>query len=737
MARIDDETVTAGRLAAVAGPLVEIHGQREQAAPARRALAARAARRLRGPRRGARRRSRPPSTRWRANEDGARGSPSTPRSSSVGSRSFEHEVEEIAAARLRPGEAEAIAGPPRRVAARGGDRPRAVAALAGSWRHGDGRARSRAGPRPRRASRPRRRPRRPPPSPGSTRGTSPWSTAWPGSRRSSRTSPRRCAPSPSRSTTTRPRSRRSRSGCRRSTRWSAATGRTSRACSGGPSARRRRSRACATRPGERRRRADGRDRLLAEVADACAVLSAASAGRGRGPRRGGRGGRADAGPRRDPRRGRGRPADRRPDEPAVELDGDAVAFDATGRRRRRVPDRAEPRRAGPAAGPDRVRRRARRDWRSRSRRCSPTPTPRRRSSSTRSMPASAGAAPTRWRAPSGRSAGATRCCASRTCPRSRGLRRRPLRDPGRSRRPHARARRSTEDARRCGRRRAVAAVAQSWPRAASIGGPAAARRPARRVGARACWIGRRRSGPRSAWPGPHGIAAATDADASPRRDSAPVVQGRGEEHAGRRGPTRPAGPRAPAPAARQCRPARPPDLRRGHRGVPAPPAGRARALAGHAVSPTARRPAPLRRRRPEARGGGALAGPALAYLGRLASTAGPSGVRLRATSRRRRTAAIRAFYRFALAEDLARVDVAAHLDLPREPRLLPDPLGVDEVARLLEAAGPSGSPTRPRRGRRPSGRAPCWSSSTPPACASARRPGSTRTTSTSTPPRCG
>jgi integrase/recombinase XerD len=96
---------------------------------------------------------------------------------------------------------------------------------------------------------------------------------------------------------------------------------------------------------------------------------------------------------------------------------------------------------------------------------------------------------------------------------------------------------------------------------------------------------------------------------------------------------------------------------------------------------------------PEARDGWERSpDPAVAYLGRLASTAGPSGVRLRATSRRRRTAAIRAFYRFAIAEDLARVDVAAHLDLPREPRLLPDPLRVDEVERLLLAAGPSGAP---------------------------------------------
>ena len=81
--------------------------------------------------------------------------------------------------------------------------------------------------------------------------------------------------------------------------------------------------------------------------------------------------------------------------------------------------------------------------------------------------------------------------------------------------------------------------------------------------------------------------------------------------------------------------------------------------------------------------------PALSYLGRLATAAGPTGVHLRATSRRRRTAALRAFYRFALGEGLIARDVAMHLDLPREPRLLPDPLTVDEVGRLLEAAGPA------------------------------------------------
>ena len=56
-------------------------------------------------------------------------------------------------------------------------------------------------------------------------------------------------------------------------------------------------------------------------------------------------------------------------------------------------------------------------------------------------------------------------------------------------------------------------------------------------------------------------------------------------------------------------------------------------------------------------------------------------------SLRRRAAAIRGFYRFAFGDGLIAVDVAAHLDLPRQPRLLPETLTVEEVVRLLEAAG--------------------------------------------------
>lgn len=73
--------------------------------------------------------------------------------------------------------------------------------------------------------------------------------------------------------------------------------------------------------------------------------------------------------------------------------------------------------------------------------------------------------------------------------------------------------------------------------------------------------------------------------------------------------------------------------------------------------------------------------PARAYL---ASLGQPPHV-LRPATRRRRAAAIRAFYRFCYSEELIGVDVAGQLDLPRPGRRLPDPLDVDEVGRLLDA----------------------------------------------------
>ncbi|HEV7605668.1 MAG TPA: tyrosine recombinase [Candidatus Limnocylindrales bacterium] len=57
------------------------------------------------------------------------------------------------------------------------------------------------------------------------------------------------------------------------------------------------------------------------------------------------------------------------------------------------------------------------------------------------------------------------------------------------------------------------------------------------------------------------------------------------------------------------------------------------------------------------------------------------------SSLRRRAAALKGFYRFAYGEGLIPVDVAAHLDLPRASRLLPETLTVAETERLLEAAG--------------------------------------------------
>ncbi|MFL5683452.1 MAG: tyrosine recombinase, partial [Chloroflexota bacterium] len=53
---------------------------------------------------------------------------------------------------------------------------------------------------------------------------------------------------------------------------------------------------------------------------------------------------------------------------------------------------------------------------------------------------------------------------------------------------------------------------------------------------------------------------------------------------------------------------------------------------------------------------------------------------------RRRAAALKGFYRFAYGERLIGTDIAAHLDLPRPSRLLPETLTVDETERLLEAA---------------------------------------------------
>jgi integrase/recombinase XerD len=82
--------------------------------------------------------------------------------------------------------------------------------------------------------------------------------------------------------------------------------------------------------------------------------------------------------------------------------------------------------------------------------------------------------------------------------------------------------------------------------------------------------------------------------------------------------------------------------------------------------------------------------PALAFLASSARRGEPGVTGLAPTSLRRRAAAIRGFYRFAYGDDLIRVDVAARLDLPRQPRHLPETLSVAETERLLEAAGDAG-----------------------------------------------
>ena len=76
---------------------------------------------------------------------------------------------------------------------------------------------------------------------------------------------------------------------------------------------------------------------------------------------------------------------------------------------------------------------------------------------------------------------------------------------------------------------------------------------------------------------------------------------------------------------------------------------------------------------------------AMHYLAARTRRGQPNDPGLAPTSLRRRAAAIRGFYRFAFGEGLISVDVAAHLDLPRLSRLLPETLSVDEVERLIEA----------------------------------------------------
>ena len=84
------------------------------------------------------------------------------------------------------------------------------------------------------------------------------------------------------------------------------------------------------------------------------------------------------------------------------------------------------------------------------------------------------------------------------------------------------------------------------------------------------------------------------------------------------------------------------------------------------------------------------ADPAVRYLAARTRRGEPGERPLAPTSLRRRAAALKGFYRFAFGEGLIDVDVATHLDLPRQSRRLPDTLDVVEVDRLLEAASAGG-----------------------------------------------
>ena len=80
--------------------------------------------------------------------------------------------------------------------------------------------------------------------------------------------------------------------------------------------------------------------------------------------------------------------------------------------------------------------------------------------------------------------------------------------------------------------------------------------------------------------------------------------------------------------------------------------------------------------------------PALRYLAARTRRGRRTDPGLAPTSLRRRAAALKGFYRFAFGEGLIGIDVAAHLDLPRMPRLLPETLTAAETERLLGAPPP-------------------------------------------------
>src|SRR5450759_2402604 len=73
------------------------------------------------------------------------------------------------------------------------------------------------------------------------------------------------------------------------------------------------------------------------------------------------------------------------------------------------------------------------------------------------------------------------------------------------------------------------------------------------------------------------------------------------------------------------------------------------------------------------------------YLSMLGSPGRGRRTALRPTTLRRHAASLRGFYRFCFAEGVIQTDLASRFDLPRQPRLLPEVLTVEEVELLLAA----------------------------------------------------
>ena len=99
---------------------------------------------------------------------------------------------------------------------------------------------------------------------------------------------------------------------------------------------------------------------------------------------------------------------------------------------------------------------------------------------------------------------------------------------------------------------------------------------------------------------------------------------------------------------------------------------------------------------------------------------------LAVSSAARAVIAVRGLHAFAVAQGLADTDPAREVPPPSPPRRLPKAITLEEVERLLDAAGP-GPDDYVLRTPGCCGTGRCWSSSTGPERASPRRPGSIST----------